>query len=329
MLPEDLVESVNRRVSGIRACDFVNSISQFHRIQGSKGFLDAIHQMKSEIDTISDVKTEVFEFPADGKSQVGTWTAPFGWFPKSGTLELIDPEKEMLADFSADPISVVVHSRSGEVEGEVIDVGKGLNPKELAEMDIKGKIVLTESRAMMVHRPLIVEGEVAAILTFVPPSGIDEIASLRRYDAFWPKAGEEKKPGLGFSLRQTDGVKIRNWIKEGKTVRVKGKVDAEVKAGKLGVLSAVIEGEDASKEFWLIAHVCHPHPGSNDNASGSASLMEAIRVISSMIQEGIISKPEISLRFLWVPEWSGTIELMDKKKDLLKRCKGVLNMDMV
>jgi hypothetical protein len=57
--------------------------------------------------------------------------------------------------------------------------------------------------------------------------------------------------------------------------------------------------------------------------------METLRVISDMIHQGSISKPECSLRFLWVPEWSGTIEFIQNEKSILSRCQAVLNLDMV
>ncbi|MHA2040226.1 MAG: DUF4910 domain-containing protein [Candidatus Thorarchaeota archaeon] len=329
MLPEDMVEAVNRMVSGIRAKDYVTSISSFHRIQASPGIHEAISYVKDEIEKVSDAKIEIFEYPANGKRQIETFVAPFGWFPSSGTLELLEPERKRLADFQAEPISLIAHSVSAEMESEVVYVGKALSPEDLKDKDIKGKIVLTENLATIAFRPLCVMGGAAGLLTYVPPSGQDEIANLRRYDAFWPGTDEGKTGAFGFSLRQKDGLEIKDLLESGKTVKVKAKVDAALKTGKTSVLSALIEGKDPNKEFWLIAHVCHPHEGANDNASGSGALMEAMRVISGMIREEVIPQPECSLRFLWVPEWFGTIEFIQNENAILSRCLAVLNLDMV
>ncbi|MHA2142584.1 MAG: DUF4910 domain-containing protein [Candidatus Thorarchaeota archaeon] len=329
MLPEDMVEAVNRIVSGIRAKDYVTSISSFHRIQASPGIHEAISTLKKEIEMVSDAKVEIFEYPADGNRQIETFVAPFGWFPVSGTLELIEPEHRLLADFQAEPISLIAHSVTADMESEVVYVGKALSPDDLEGKDIKGKMVLTENLARIAFKPLCVIGGAAGILTYVPPSGQDEIANLRRYDAFWPGSDEGKTGAFGFSLRQKDGLKLKEMFEDGKTVKVKAKVNAKLKTGKTSVLSALIEGEDSNREFWLIAHVCHPHEGANDNASGSGALMESIRAISDMIRQGIIPKPECSLRFLWVPEWSGTIEFIQNEKSILNRCQAVLNLDMV
>jgi hypothetical protein len=329
MLPDDIVKAVSDNISGISAKDYATAISTFHRIQASPGLSDAIEYLKNTIATISDAKVKVFEYPADGKIQVGTWQNPFGWEGKFGKLELLEPEEKTLADFSAEPISLIAHSTSAEIKTEVVYVGKGLSSSDYEDKDVKGKLVLTESLARLVHQVACVKYGAAGVLTFVPPKGIDELAELRRYDAIWPSAEEKDKATFGFALKQSDGVRMKQWLLESKVVTVKAKVDATLSVGKTQVLSALIPGEDKSKEIWLAAHVCHPHPGANDNASGSGALLEILRSFSQLIKEGKIPKPVFSIRFLWMPEWSGTILFIENEQDILKHCKGMINLDMV
>ncbi|MHA2047101.1 MAG: DUF4910 domain-containing protein [Candidatus Thorarchaeota archaeon] len=329
MLPDDIIKAVSDTISGIRAKDYAASISTFHRIQASPGFLEAVEYLKSEIKKVSDTKTEVFEYSADGKITIGTWQNPLSWEGIEGTLELIEPEKKLLADFGAEPISLVAHSTSTELESEVVYVGKGLSESDYKGKDVKGKIVLSESIARLTHRVACVKHGAAGILTFVPPDGIDELAELRRYDAIWPASDELDSVKFGFALRQGDGVKLRKLLEEGKTVRVKAKVEANLNPGKLQVLSAIIQGNDKKNEVWLAAHLCHPKPGANDNASGSAALMEIFRSLSYLIKNKKIPEPAFSIRFLWIPEWSGTIQFIHNQQDILKRCRAMINLDMV
>lgn len=329
MLPEEIVKVVVDTVSGIRAKEYVSSIASFHRIQATQGLHDAMMYLKNAIAEFPNVDVKLFEYPADGKTTIGTWQAVHGWEAKSGKLYLVEPEEALLADYTAEPISLIAHSTNAEFDGEVVYVGKGMSSKDYDGKDVKGKLVLTEGKASMVHKVACVKYGAAGLLTFVPPSNKDEIASLRRYDAIWPAGDEKDTTKFGFSLTQADGLKLKGWLDEGKTVKVKAKVDAHLHDGKTEVLSALIPGEDTSKEFWLAAHLCHPKPGANDNASGSGSLMEALRVISHLVNEGKIPKPVFSIRFIWMPEWSGTIYFIDREKEILKRCKGMLNMDMV
>ena len=329
MLPDDIVKAVKQNISGIRAKDFAAAISTFHRIQASPGFSDAIDYLKDAIASVSDAKVKLFEYSADGKSEIGTWQNPFGWEGKEGRLELLEPEEMTLADFGAEPISLVAHSTPVEIEAEVVYIGKGVSPSDYEGKDVKGKLVLTESLAKRVHKIACIEHGAAGLLTFVPPKGIDELAELRRYDAIWPSTEEKDQTTFGFALKQGDGVKIRQWLLDGKTVRVKAKVDATLGSGKLKVLSALIPGEDKNKEIWLAAHVCHPHPGANDNASGSGVLLEVLRVLAQLIKDEKLPKPAFSIRFLWIPEWSGTIQFIHHEQDILKRCQAMINVDMV
>ncbi|MFX1580591.1 MAG: DUF4910 domain-containing protein [Promethearchaeota archaeon] len=329
MLPDDIVKAVTNNISGISAKDYATAISMFHRIQASPGISNAIDYLKTTIASISDAKVKVFEYPADGKRTIGTWQNPYGWEAKYGKLELLEPEKRTLADFGAEPISLIAHSTSADLETEVVYVGKGLSPSDYEEKDVKGKLVLTESLARLAHQVAVLKYGAAGVLTFVPPQGIDELAELRRYDAIWPDIADKDKATFGFALRQGDGVKIKNWLEENKVVTVKAKVDATLGVGKTQVISALIPGKDKSKEIWLAAHVCHPHPGANDNASGSGALLEILRSLSQLIREEKIPSPEYSIRFLWMPEWSGTIQFIDSEKDILNRCVAMVNLDMV
>ncbi|MHA1927746.1 MAG: DUF4910 domain-containing protein, partial [Candidatus Thorarchaeota archaeon] len=303
--------------------------SQHHRIQCSPGLHNSLQYLKAELESISDAEVKIYEYPADGKSAIGQWDNLFGWFPKSAFLELIEPESKMLADFGSEPISLAAHSTSADIEAEVVYVGRGLLTEDYEGKDIAGKIVLTTSRASQAQRAACIDRGAIGVLTFVPPSGIDELADLRRYEGIWPNPGEKEKTKFGFALTQADGVQIRKWLDEGKTVKVRAKVDAELKDGKHGVLSAVIPGKDPSKEVWLTAHVCHPHPGANDNASGNGALAEVFRTITSLLSRGKIEQLDYSLRFIWMPEWNGMIQFMHNQKDLLSKCKFVINADMV
>ncbi len=329
LLPDEMAQDVADRVSGIKALDYVMDISRFHRIQASPGLIESLEYVKNVIESISDAKTELHLYDANGEGKIGEWEQLYGWAPKKGRLELIEPEKKILADFEAEPISLAAHSSTTNMEGEVVFVGKGLTPEDYQGKDVKGKIVLTTSRATLVHKVACILRGAAGVLTYIPPAGKDEIANIRRYEAVWPDQGELEQTTFGFALTQADGLKIKRWLKDGKRVKVKVDIESELGTGKQGVLSALIEGNDTSKEVWLMAHICHPHPGANDNASGSAAILEALRVISSLIRDGKIERPDYSIRFIWMPEWHGTIEYIHHEKEALSRCKFVINADMV
>ncbi|NWF95561.1 MAG: DUF4910 domain-containing protein [Candidatus Thorarchaeota archaeon] len=329
MLPSNVRTAIADTVSGVRALDYVIDLSRFHRIQASPGIHQAILCIKDQIERVSEAQVTIHQYTATGEGSISTWDSLYAWYPKTGTLQLIEPESRRLADFQTEPISLAAHSVSADIEADVVYVGKGLTREDYTNKDVRGKIVLTESRASLVHKIACIEMGAAGILTYVPPSGVDEIASLRRYEALWPDPGEASRTGFGFALRQADGVKIQKMLAEGKRVRVRATVDAELKSGPEEVLSAVIPGKDSSKEVWLMAHICHPHPGANDNASGAGAIMEVLRVVTRLIAEGQLETPQYSIRFVWVPEWHGTIRLIHGDRELVNRALAVINVDMV
>ncbi|MFW9933447.1 MAG: DUF4910 domain-containing protein [Candidatus Thorarchaeota archaeon] len=329
LLPDDMVEAVADTVSGLKALDYVIEISRFHRIQASPGLIDALNFVKEEVERVSDAKATLHRYDANGVGGIGKWDQLYGWTPESGKLVLLEPEKKTLADFSSEPISLAAHSRSADIAGDVVYIGRGILKEDYEGKDVKGKFVLTTSRATQVHRPACIERGAIGILTFIPPSGKDEIANIRRYEAVWPDPGEADKTTFGFALTQADGLKMKEWLEAGKDVKIQAKIKADLGKGAQGVLSALLQGKDTSKEVWIVAHICHPHPGANDNASGSAAILEALRVISALIKEGKIEQPDLSIRFIWMPEWHGTIEYIHNEKDAVGKCAFVINADMV
>jgi len=105
-------------------------------------------------------------------------------------------------------------------------------------------------------------------------------------------------------------------------------VDARLYDGSLEVVSALIPGE-SEQEILLVAHLCHPHPSTNDNASGSGALLEAARTLQKLFEEGKLPQPLRSLRFLWVPEMTGTYAYLASHEDRIPHIVAGLNLDMV
>jgi hypothetical protein len=78
-----------------------------------------------------------------------------------------------------------------------------------------------------------------------------------------------------------------------------------------------------------MGHLDHYKPGGNDNASGTAGMVEILRNLMSLVERGIIKKPKRTIRFLWVPELHGTIAYLWENKDIGKRAIAGMNLDMI
>jgi hypothetical protein len=72
---------------------------------------------------------------------------------------------------------------------------------------------------------------------------------------------------------------LRALICQGKTLRVHAVVDARLVPGHLEVVTGLIPGAMyPDEEIIVTAHLDHYKPGANDNASGSAAILEMARL---------------------------------------------------
>ena len=317
-------------LSGTIAKDYVSEIIRLHRIQASPGFHDAIYYVKEVVDQFPGIRTEVEVYPADGKTKTWQWTAPLGWRVANGELHLVSPQQELLTRFDETPVSVVAHSQSADIVAPVVYVEDGTFEKDYRRIDVKGKIVLTSGRAKEVQQEAVYKRGALGTIHYPPLEKRSKHPNLIQYLGIWPNAIEKDKVGFAFSVSGQVGTRLRHLIETEPEVLVHAKVDAELFNGEQRVLSAIIEGtEFLREEIVLIAHLCHPRPGANDNASGSALLMELARVITTLINEGKLPAPLRTIRFLWVPEFFGTIAYFHAHPELAPRMISAINCDMV
>jgi len=335
--------SLNRLVrdelSGVVAKSFVEQIARFHRIQASTMFHEAAEYVKNELVKIGLKDATIEQFPADGKTKYWTYTSPIGWAVKSAKLYLVEPEEKLIVRYKDVPTCLHTYSKATPLEGvtaELIDVGKGTKPKDYEGKDVKGKFVLATGRANPVHEQAVYKhgaaGVITDTITYEMP-GVREsldIPDAHAYQGIWPTAEELGKVTFGFSLSKRQGNQLRALLKNGKTVKLKAKVDAQLFPGNEEVITATIQGKTKpNEEIFLIAHLCHPKPSANDNASGSGLLLEIARTITTLINSGKIQPPARTIRFFWVPETMGTVAYLSYHEDMFTRFVAGINLDMV
>jgi hypothetical protein len=313
--------------------DNISSLSQYHRIQGSLEFLDAAKSIESILNT-KGLNSELHDYPADGIWNSWGWTSPISWNIKSGECWLTEPVKKRLCRFIDHPMSVITHSKSVDFEGFLVDVGKGDKPKDYAIAEGKIALITASPRRIFSYAA---KHNVQGILLHPNLNRAAQIGdSTVQYDGFWPIAENLSEVTAGFSLSHAQARELQQYLEKKEEVKLHFKIDADFSGenGRLHVLETSLIGtEKPTEEIVLIAHLCHPSPGANDNASGSATLLEIALSLHRMIETGQISHPKRTIRFLWVPEFSGTIpwltEYDRQRKTEDRRIITVLNLDMV
>ncbi|MFX0169714.1 MAG: DUF4910 domain-containing protein [Candidatus Hodarchaeota archaeon] len=323
-------DAIINELSGSIMKDYIAEITRFHRIQASPGFHEAIYYVKQVLDQFPGITTQIEAYPADGKTKTWLWTAPLAWRVADGELRLVRPKEELLARFSETPVSIVAHSQSTDVIAPLVYVEEGVRPKDYRRVDVKGKIVLTTGPARDVHREAVFNQGALGCVHFPPLERRSRHPRLVSYQGIWPKAEEKDKAGFAFSVSGHVGTRLRRMIETESEVLIHAKVDAELYEGEQRILTAVIEGQEfPTQEVALIAHLCHPRPSANDNASGSALLMEIARTVATLIETGKLPLPLRTIRFLWVPEFFGTIAYLHTHPQFAHRALSAINCDMV
>ncbi len=319
--------------SGDAAWQAVCDISRFHRIQASPG-----HRLAAEwvhgalVDT--GLQADILTYPADETTRFWSWHSFQEWDCSEATLHLVEPQKEarLLADFRGSPISLIQRSLPFEGAADVVLLEDGEEDADYEGVDVAGKVVLTRGDLRRVWELAVQERGAVGILFDgmrvvrpVRPEG--DLDDVRQYTSFWWQPGETGC--FGFVLTPRQGRQIRNLLKKGETpVRVKAKVVSRLYDGAFEVVSAAIPGE-GPEEILVVAHLCHPQPSANDNASGAAAALEAARTLQSLIAEGELPAPRRTIRFLWLPEMTGTVAYLSAHEGELGKLVAGINLDMV
>jgi aminopeptidase YwaD len=334
----NLNKLVKEELSGSVAKSFVEQIASFHRIQASTMFHEAAEHVKDELLKIGLRDATIEQFPADGKTKYWTYTSPIGWVVKSAELHLVEPEEKLIVRYEDVPTCLHTYSKATPPEGltaELVDVGAGTKPKDYEGKDVKGKFVLATGRATSVHEEAVYKRGAAGVITdtcweFPNVRESLDIPDAHAYQGIWPKAEDQDKVTFGFSLSKRQGNQLRALLRNGKTVKLKAKVEARLFAGNEDVVTATIPGKlKPNEEVFLIAHLCHPKPSANDNASGSGLLLEIARTITTLMNSGKTPPPARTIRFFWVPETMGTVAYLSTHEDMFSRFVAGINLDMV
>jgi hypothetical protein len=315
-------------LSGEIAMHHVREISQFHRIQASSMMRESAAYVVEQLQRYGFQDAQMESFLSDGRKAYQTWLSPVGWTIDEAELWMVAPDRRRLARFSEIANSLVTLSASADEQGFLVDAGTGLDPAFYDSVDVRGKIVLASGYGGEVHRRAVIRhGALGVVCWNDNPDYPDQV----RYTGMWPKAGEREQIRWGFNLSYLDGQDLKSQLAEGQQVRLHARViNGDLRDGALDVVTATIPGARyPDREIVLMAHLDHPKPSANDNASGSAALLDLARGLNRLVADGVLDPPSLTIRFLWVAEMYGTAAWLDAHPDVARRTAFGINLDMV
>ncbi|WP_316801703.1 M28 family peptidase [Pedobacter nototheniae] len=299
-------------------------VEKYFRVPGNTGFNATIKQVESILKKAGFVEQKQDEFEAPLTYRIEKRAMKNNtWEPVDASVEIIG-ESAPLISYKSNrnmiPINCVSTPASGST-AEVIFLSK-ITPSEIEKMDLKGKIIFSESHPSRLLSIATKAGAIGVLGYSMPKYTQPEIhqtsiqfGSMKANSEVWTLL-------LSYAAKE----KLKTACEKG---AVKLKVNIETKiypSEELTIVANVHGSIKPNERFVFSAHV--QEPGANDNASGVGTLAEMARLTAELYQAKKI-KPLRTLTFLWGDEIVSTRRYIT---DDSVRAKGILwgmSLDMV
>lgn len=336
-----IINEIYKGCESERVFQTMKEIARYHRIQASEGYREAAKAVYEILKT-AGLKTRILSYPADLKNVCFTQRIFREWNCREAWLDLTFPWQERAAWFTKEEMSLIQRSGAADYSNQDIPIlyvpEDGL--PESYEGDLKGKILFVENGYdRWVEK--VEECQTAALLTVSMPeikpvrvnmSEDEELKEAHANLSFHHYTKESETALRGFALSPCFGKKLReaciSLAKAGKYPTARFMVDAAFEDGRIENVEACIPGE-SEEELLLTAHLCHPRSSVNDNASGAACGIEAMIVLHTLIERGVLPRPRRTIKLLLIPEFTGTYAYLAENEDRLEKIVGGFNIDMV
>lgn len=265
-------------------------------------------------------QSEIIDLPARSAT---TWDA------EMAELWLTQPERHKLVDLDEVPAALCAGSVTSDVTAALIYVGPGYRETDYQGKDVKDKIVLVNGAPAMARR-LAVEKFGARGIIGYSSSHADWDPDQVGWNSL--RGDDKDKPTFGFTVSTRQGEELRNTLEKGTPVEVRAICKTRQVPYKEQMVSALLPGDSLpNEELVFTAHLFEgfAKQGANDDASGCVAILETARTLRKLIDDGQLPPLRRSVRFLFVPEISGTAAYIEKFPSIAKRFFANINEDMV
>jgi aminopeptidase YwaD len=256
-------------------------------------------------------------------------TSPTTWDAVSAELWTVKPTVSKIADLKDVPACLCSGSSDADVTAELVYVGPGYQEKDYEGKNVKGKIVLVNGYPARARTLAVDKNGAVGLIGYGsshPEFDPDQVG--------WSgiRSGEKDTPTFAFMVSTRQGEELRDLLERGTKVEVKALVKAQMVPYKEQMVEALIKGtEFPEEELVFTAHLYEgfAKQGANDDISGCVALLETARVLRKLVADGKIPPLRRSVRFLFVPEISGTIAYLKMHPEIGKKFFANINEDMV
>jgi hypothetical protein len=303
----DTVAELHRELDVDEAMRVLAELTRFDRYQGSAGIVAAAELVAEEARRAGLADVEVLRLPADGRTRWWTFTAPASWTPRAASLSITDGPP--LVSYPGHPYSFAANSAGTDGELRTLPIVEAVEPAWP-----RGALVLVESISSL-GPDLFARLRDGAAAGFAVVTHPDRPGHVGRV---------ELPPGSGlfaFSVDPERFACLRDAARAGRRAAVAADVDTSAQYMPVVTARTASGGQ---RECLVTAHLCHPAPGANDNASGVAAALAVGRLLTR--------RPlRRAVRFVWGPEFVGLAAYLHTRgrQPGWQRPLAAVNLDMV
>ncbi len=318
LLPQPLIDSMVAEISGSVALNHIIEIAGYERDRLAEEY-KTVYREAAFVERMArqygleDVHIE--RFPLTAKQ----------WDGEMGELWMTQPAKRLIISYRDVAAALATGSKTADVTTDLVYCGRGSDKSDYAGKNINGKLVLISGSPGPAVALAVREFGAAGIVSFSNRTG----KPIDRPDQIaWNSAGGGT---FAFSLSHRAGMELVEMLERGEKITIRARVKATEYEADMQVPTAVIKGDGSTdQEVVLAAHLFEgvAKQGAMDNASGSALILEIARAWKKLIDDGTLPRPRRTVRFLWVPEISGTIAYLRRYPDAAKKTIAAISVDM-
>jgi aminopeptidase YwaD len=320
ILPDKTLNYFIGESSGERAFNSIAELSEYNRQRTSEEYSGTLFESQYVAGKLKEYGLSEINIERLGKTK--------SWRGMAGSLWEVSPGKDKIADLNDLPFMVAPGSPNTDLEAELVYIGEAFNG-DLDKMELTDKVVLTSARAGSIMNMVLQKG-VVGVISYYSPRPLENELMFPDPKGGGTRGGPSKI--FGFNLPPREGVVLRDRLLRGEKIKVHAIIKFRTEELDMQVPTCIIPGTDpAAGEVIISAHLFegYGNQGANDNISGAAAILETARVINKLITEGTVARPKRTIRFIWVPEYSGTIPWVIAHKDIMKKTLCNFNLDMV
>ncbi|MBM4161690.1 MAG: M28 family peptidase [Ignavibacteria bacterium] len=335
-LTDDEIRMISNEISGDRAFEHIRWLTHWHRNSGSDGYFKAADYIVQAAKEAGLEDVRFIEQPLMRR----TYNA------RSAELWMVEPVELKLADIGEHAVYLADGSHSADVTAELVWI-RDASPAGLKDLDVKGKIVLTNASPYSAVRNAVWEKGAVGVVSYETAGGKDpwDYPDQIGWKSVPSTPPEGKQGTFAFILPPRKGETLRRILEtdqmqdyfgtgkrtKGGRVVLKANVATEFgeNPGRTGFVEGWIRGSKYhDQQVVLTAHIQEEQGSANDDGSGCGNLLELARAFTKLIREGKMQRPLRDLRFWWTDEIYSEYRYFSDHPEESKNMLASLNQDM-